>query len=437
MLSLGIGSLLRTVTLSGAMASNPSTVSATDALGARPAPLVTGNTQLIGVIKDGLGIFNGTSGLYRGFGSYQPFVSVQPPASIASEAGASSTAPAIIGYRLGRGIVVDIGLPGLGSMLAAQRGRPAAGVSVAPRPLSMSAYLGATPAFARCLPGRRHRLEVHRGPTAAGVHAVYPSCRLRRGGVARQRRHLHQHRRALRDDRSVPRYYFEAEDQARRDALVRRAAGFLLLATSAVAIALAAASSSALAADPQPHRRDDFPRSGARAVGFHEPRAGLCAAARRRTPAGLRDGVAGERRGHDRLLGRAGRRFARRRARSAAWQLRQLNARAPGALVDDAPAPGAATGGSRALGSAASLRPPDGAGRSLGLRAQHRRSLLHLPPAKPGPRRALLDRNQARGRGRLHRASVPVRLASARLFGLERRGGRQAVRVGDDLLRAG
>ena len=117
-LSLGIGSLLRTVRLSGDAAVDPTGPSVTDALGARPEPVVTGNSQLIGVIEDHLGIFSGTSGLFRGFTSYQPFAPVQPPAKLLSAAGATSTAPAVIGYQLGRGDVVDMGLPDLGSLLA-------------------------------------------------------------------------------------------------------------------------------------------------------------------------------------------------------------------------------------------------------------------------------------------------------------------------------
>jgi hypothetical protein len=110
-LSLGIGSLQRTVTVSGARAASPTQPSSTDLLGAQPSQVVTGSTQLIAVIQDGLGLF-------RGFTSYQPFGPLAAPGKLESAAGATSTAPAIIGYRLGRGVVVDMGLPGLGSALA-------------------------------------------------------------------------------------------------------------------------------------------------------------------------------------------------------------------------------------------------------------------------------------------------------------------------------
>ena len=49
---------------------------------------------------------------------------------------------------------------------------------------------------------------------------------------------------------------------------------------------------------------------------------------------------------------------------------------------------------------------------------------------------ALLDRDQARRRGRLHRARVPVRVAAAGLLGHRRRRGGPALRAGDHLLRA-
>jgi hypothetical protein len=117
-LSLGVGSMLRGVTVTASQAVDPKPPAATDALAARPGALVTGNTEPITQISDGLGIFTGTSGVFSGFHSYQPIGSVAPPAQILSEAGVTGTAPSIVGYRLGRGTVVDIGLPGFGSRLA-------------------------------------------------------------------------------------------------------------------------------------------------------------------------------------------------------------------------------------------------------------------------------------------------------------------------------
>ncbi len=97
-------------------ASDPGPPGATDAFGARPGPLVTDNRELITVIRDGLGIFTGTSGAFSG---YRTFAPVTAPASpVVSEAATTSGGSAIAGYRLGKGFVVDIGLVGFGSHLA-------------------------------------------------------------------------------------------------------------------------------------------------------------------------------------------------------------------------------------------------------------------------------------------------------------------------------
>jgi hypothetical protein len=114
-LSLGLGSLLRTVRVTAGRAYSPSEAASTDLLAARPAPLVAHNTELILVIRDGLGVFTGTSGGFGGYSSYEP---IRPVPTPASEAGVSDSSPSIVGYRLGRGIVVDIGLVGFGSSLA-------------------------------------------------------------------------------------------------------------------------------------------------------------------------------------------------------------------------------------------------------------------------------------------------------------------------------
>lgn len=118
-LSLGVDSMLRSVTISGYRALNPSAAAAADALGARPGRLVAQKpSDLITQISDGLGIFSGTSGVLQGFSSYQPFTLAVRGARLASAAGATTTAPSIIGYRLGRGVVVDFGLPGFGGTLS-------------------------------------------------------------------------------------------------------------------------------------------------------------------------------------------------------------------------------------------------------------------------------------------------------------------------------
>jgi len=117
-LALGAGSLQRTATIKGNQALGPSPPSSTDVLGGRPGPLVHGNTEPIVVIRDQLGIFNGTSGTFDGFGSFEPIPTVAPPSTILSAAGTTTQTPSIIGYRLGSGIVVEIALPAFTSSLA-------------------------------------------------------------------------------------------------------------------------------------------------------------------------------------------------------------------------------------------------------------------------------------------------------------------------------
>jgi hypothetical protein len=118
-LSLGIGSLLRGVTvqtgLQGSRAVNPGPPAAADAFGARPGMLTASSGETL-LIRDDLGLFSGTSGAFAGFG---PYVAITPPASSAvSAAGATTSAPSIVGYRLGRGIVIEVGLPGFGGHIA-------------------------------------------------------------------------------------------------------------------------------------------------------------------------------------------------------------------------------------------------------------------------------------------------------------------------------
>jgi hypothetical protein len=117
-LSLGIDALRRTVTVQRRQAVDPTAPTAADVLGARPGAVVRQRpSDFISVISDQLGIFSGTAGVFQGFGSYQPFAPPTPPARLLSAAGATATSPSIIGYATGRGVVVDIGLPGFGSIL--------------------------------------------------------------------------------------------------------------------------------------------------------------------------------------------------------------------------------------------------------------------------------------------------------------------------------
>jgi hypothetical protein len=117
-LTLGVDSLLREATVRAGQARDEAQPSSSDALGARRGALVKHSSDLMLVIRDGLGIFSRTPGAFSGFSSYQPITSVAAPAQILSKAGVSSTAPSIVGYKLGRGVVVDVALAGFSSALA-------------------------------------------------------------------------------------------------------------------------------------------------------------------------------------------------------------------------------------------------------------------------------------------------------------------------------
>lgn len=119
-LSLGIDSLRRGVTIRGGQALTPTAPAAADAFGARPGQVVSRSGDLIFVIQDQLGIFSSTSGALPGYREFQPFAAAvaSPAQPISSAAGTSSSTQSIIGFHFGRGIVVEIGLPGFGSSVA-------------------------------------------------------------------------------------------------------------------------------------------------------------------------------------------------------------------------------------------------------------------------------------------------------------------------------
>jgi hypothetical protein len=117
-LSLGIASLQRTVTVQGGRALAPSHPHDVDFLDARPLALRRTHGQLLLVQQDKLGLFRAGATALSGYRTYQPFGPLQAPARLLSSAGVSDRSPAVIGYRLGHGIVIAVGLPGFGSSLA-------------------------------------------------------------------------------------------------------------------------------------------------------------------------------------------------------------------------------------------------------------------------------------------------------------------------------
>jgi flagellar hook assembly protein FlgD len=118
LLSLGIGALQRTVSVSAGTASDPSALHQVDALLARPGTVQSTGGSLLLVDANHQGLFSNTAQALTGFHSFQAFDGVQAPARLLTSAGVSSSSPAVIGYALGLGAIVDVGLPGFGSELA-------------------------------------------------------------------------------------------------------------------------------------------------------------------------------------------------------------------------------------------------------------------------------------------------------------------------------
>jgi hypothetical protein len=115
-LSIGIDSLRRGVSVRVGEALHPSAPAAADIFGVRPGAVLTNAHDLITVARDGLGIFSSTSGALAGYRSYEPLA--PGPQAFSSAAGVGGRAATVAGFRLGRGTVVEIALGGFGSSLA-------------------------------------------------------------------------------------------------------------------------------------------------------------------------------------------------------------------------------------------------------------------------------------------------------------------------------
>ena len=121
-LSLGVDSLRRRVTVSGERALHPSGPAAADAFGARLGALAAKTAAPVTVTIDGLGLFTGVPAPLAGLRTYQPVASVAAPGKVESAAAPAGGSSAIVGYRLGSGIVVDLGVPGFGAALSHDAG---------------------------------------------------------------------------------------------------------------------------------------------------------------------------------------------------------------------------------------------------------------------------------------------------------------------------
>jgi hypothetical protein len=86
-----------------------------DPLGAQRGAITPTGGELITDLTDALDLFSGTIA-FSGFSQYQP---IHPPTGATiSAAGIADGSPAILGFRSGLGIVIEVGLPGFGTSLA-------------------------------------------------------------------------------------------------------------------------------------------------------------------------------------------------------------------------------------------------------------------------------------------------------------------------------
>ena len=117
--SLGTDALRRTVQLRDGVLSQPSAPAPTDALGARPVqPLETAPEEAPATMTAYLNdpstpLFDGTSGQFPGWTSWETLASVLPDAELTDAAGPQAEVPVVAAWRLGDGLAIHSGLPGL------------------------------------------------------------------------------------------------------------------------------------------------------------------------------------------------------------------------------------------------------------------------------------------------------------------------------------
>jgi hypothetical protein len=115
-LAIGTHSLVRTVTIRGGVALDPTAPAARDTFGAQRGAVVAGNRSLAFKFGDPLGLFTTGSGAFSGLSRFQ--VIAPPPGAVASTLGIAKSQTAIAGFELGSGAVVEVGLDDFGLRLA-------------------------------------------------------------------------------------------------------------------------------------------------------------------------------------------------------------------------------------------------------------------------------------------------------------------------------
>ncbi|HEU4979385.1 MAG TPA: N,N-dimethylformamidase beta subunit family domain-containing protein [Solirubrobacteraceae bacterium] len=115
--TLGVDSLRRTVAISphGRMI-DPTPGAPTDLFGERLGPLTAAPVTLTQA-QDGIGLFQGGTGLFGGYAGYEATLGVTPPAKLVTRAVTPAGRNVIVALRLGKGLVVHPGLSSLAGHL--------------------------------------------------------------------------------------------------------------------------------------------------------------------------------------------------------------------------------------------------------------------------------------------------------------------------------
>jgi hypothetical protein len=115
--SFGADSFRRRVRVGDGALSDPSRPERTNVFGERTAPATSEPAPLV-VDSDQLKLFAGTDGLVGSWGRFEESDGRIGGVRLASAAGRDPERPAFVGYRLGDGVVVRVGVPGWAATLA-------------------------------------------------------------------------------------------------------------------------------------------------------------------------------------------------------------------------------------------------------------------------------------------------------------------------------
>jgi hypothetical protein len=115
--SFGSDAFRRRVTVSDGQLSDPSRPESTNVFGERSGAPVKSEAAPLVRERDGLKLFEGTDGLVGDFETFEVSDGLVAGARLETAAGRERGKPAFVGYRLGNGVVVRVGVPGWAAAL--------------------------------------------------------------------------------------------------------------------------------------------------------------------------------------------------------------------------------------------------------------------------------------------------------------------------------